>query len=103
MKKTNKEAYALAHYIHDWLHVYTISLKGNSPHTVKKLLRCNFSIYTFFSIRQRNRRLKFFFQIIVPQLYRRVAFMVENCQKMFCRDMQQPARFHAFLFEVSRN
>lgn len=35
MKKTNKEAYALAHYIHDWLHVYTISLKGNSPHTVK--------------------------------------------------------------------
>ena len=35
MKKTNKEAHALAHYIHDWLNVYTISLKGNSPHTVK--------------------------------------------------------------------
>lgn len=35
MKKTNKEACALARYIHDWLHVYTTSLKANSPHTVK--------------------------------------------------------------------
>jgi site-specific recombinase XerD len=35
MKKPNKEACALARYIHDWLNGYAISLRANSLHTVK--------------------------------------------------------------------
>lgn len=35
MKKASKEAYELAKYIHDWIHVYTPSIRSNSLHTIK--------------------------------------------------------------------
>ena len=35
MKKASKEAYELARHIHNWLHVHTLSIQSNSPHTIR--------------------------------------------------------------------
>ena len=35
MKKASKEAYELARHIHNWLHVYTPSIRSSSPHTIR--------------------------------------------------------------------
>lgn len=35
MKKSNEEAYRIAHYIHIWLKEYAPSFKSNSSHTIK--------------------------------------------------------------------
>lgn len=35
MKKSNEEAYKMAHYIHSWLKEYTLFFKSNSSHTIK--------------------------------------------------------------------
>ena len=35
MKKASKEAYELARHLYDWIHVYTPSIRSNSPHTIR--------------------------------------------------------------------
>lgn len=35
MKKVNNEAYKIGKYIHTWLHEYTLSIRSNSPHTIR--------------------------------------------------------------------